>query len=90
MGLDGHLADEDWTKRLRDFLEDQYLNDGVKQVHLDLSGLDRIDLEGVATLLVLSAEAIKRDMTLGVTGASGQVWRKLRETSALSHLDEDE
>src|SRR3954469_12425432 len=85
--LSGSFADQDWTRELQRFLEVHYRNDGVQFIELDLSQVDRIDLEGVATLLRLSAEAIARGKSLGVTGATGQVWSKLNETSALSHLD---
>src|SRR3954469_23059380 len=85
--LSGSLADQDWTRELQRFLETHYLNDGIQFIELELSQVDRIDLEGVATLLRLSAEAIARGKSLGVTGATGQVWSKLSETSALSHLD---
>jgi len=84
--LSGSLADQDWTRELRRFLEAHYQNAGVRSIELDLSDVDRIDLEGVATLLRLSAEAIARGKSLRVVGATGDVWSKLRQTSALSHL----
>jgi ABC-type transporter Mla MlaB component len=85
--LFGSLADADWTGELRQFMDVHYLDDGVEFILIDLSHVDRIDLEGVATLLRLSADAIARGKSLGVTGATNGVWSKLKQTSALSHLD---
>lgn len=87
IALSGSLADEDWTRALRRFLDPYYEDDTVEFIQIDLDQLDRIDLEGVATLLRLSADAIEIGKAIGVTGAHGGVWSKLRQTSALSHLD---
>jgi ABC-type transporter Mla MlaB component len=87
VALSGSLADQDWTRELQRFLEPHYIDDDVRFIELDLRGVDRIDLEGVATLLRLSADAIAVGKSFGVTGAKGRVWSKLQETSALSHLD---
>src|SRR3954464_6345043 len=76
--LSGTFADQDWTGELQRFLETYYLNDGVRFIELEMSQVDFIDLEGVATLLRLSAEAIARGKSLSVTGARGQVWSKLK------------
>jgi ABC-type transporter Mla MlaB component len=86
IALSGSLADEDWTRTVRRFLDPYYEDDNVEFIQIDLDQLERIDLEGVATLLRLSADAIERGKTVGVTGAHGGVWSKLQQTSALSHL----
>src|SRR4051812_7333987 len=85
--LEGSLTDKDWTSSLRRFLEPYLLNDRVGFIEIDLAKVDHIDLEGVAALLRLSADAIARGKALGVVGARGSVWAKLQQTSALSHLD---
>jgi ABC-type transporter Mla MlaB component len=80
--LSGELTGEGWTKRLKTFLERKYLDDGITTIQIDLTRLERIDLEGIATLLALQAEALARDKRVVVRGASGQVLAKLRQTMA--------
>jgi anti-anti-sigma regulatory factor len=85
--LRGQLAFEPWTDRLRAFLEEHYVNDGVSLIELDLEGVDRIDLEGISTLLVLRAEARSNEKQLVASNSSGQVRRSLEERGVLAYLE---
>jgi hypothetical protein len=53
---------------------------------LNLSAVTRIDLEGVAALGVLAAEAIRHRKALVLEGSTGQVRVKLQETGLLPYL----
>lgn len=86
--LSGTLAYEPWTDRLRSFLEQHFINDGVKEIRLDLGEVDRIDLEGVATLIVLRREAEARGKRLVVEHAQGSVRRRLELTGVLELLED--
>jgi anti-anti-sigma factor len=85
--LAGELAGEDWTERLLEFLEEHYVNDGVRTIVLDVGGLEFIDLEGVATLLTLLKKSDQWGKTLVVTGATGFVRQKLSTTGVLAPLE---
>jgi len=69
----GSLADEDWTRSLQKFLAPYYDDETTEFIELDLDQVDRIDLEGVATLLRLSADAIERGKALSGRSSSRRV-----------------
>jgi anti-anti-sigma regulatory factor len=71
---------------LEEWLEEHFVDDGVRTIRLDLSGVTRIDLEGAAALAFLAAEAVKERKVLIVEGATGQVRSKLEETGLLRYL----
>jgi anti-anti-sigma regulatory factor len=86
--LRGDLAGEPWTLRLLEALGEDYANDGVSTILVDLSETASIDLEGVATLLELRAESSRNHKRFLVEGASGQVRGKLEQTGVLGLLEQ--
>ena len=86
VALRGSLAAEDWTDRLEAFLQEHYVDDGVTRIVLDLSGVDWVDLEGVATIIRLAHHAADRGKRLLVSGATGPVRAKLERTGVLEYL----
>ncbi|MEX2459187.1 MAG: STAS domain-containing protein [Actinomycetota bacterium] len=83
--LRGALADEDWTERLQAFLA-EYVGDGVTSIHVNLAGVEWVDLEGVATLIRLAHQASDQGKRLVVTGAQGPVREKLELTGVADFL----
>jgi len=87
--LHGQLSGEVSAERLKEDLGRHYVDDGVRIIVVDLSGLDLIDLEGVGVLLTLWREARQRGKRLFVQGANGQVREKLAITGVLGPLGEE-
>jgi anti-anti-sigma factor len=81
--LRGELIGTGWTDLLRAMLEGCLANDRVRQVRLDLSGLEFMDSYGVATLLAVREEALRRGKPMLIERPSGQVWEKLKVTGVL-------
>ncbi len=86
--LRGELAGRPWTHRIRRALEAHYVDDGVKRILADLSGLSFMDNFGVATLVALHRESIERGKQFVIAGATGQVRDKLRVTGVQKVLEE--
>lgn len=86
VSLRGSLADEDWTDRLEIFLYQHLVNDGVTLIRLDLSEVDWVDLEGIATLIRLANHTRDRGKRLVVAGATGLVREKLERTGVTEYL----
>lgn len=86
--LSGELVGEEWTNSLRLFLKEQYVDDGVTRIILDLSDLQQLDEEGLATLTHLRFEAQRRDKKLFVERAAGKVRGKLHVAGLLDKLAE--
>lgn len=84
--LAGELTGETSTAPLEEWLETHFVDDGVVTIRIDLAQVERIDLEGVAALGLLAAEAVKERKLLVLEGASGQVRQKLEETGLLQYL----
>ena len=84
--LAGELTGEPSTEELEEWLEEHFVDDGVRTIRIDLSGVTQIDLEGVSALGLLAAEGVKQDKVLVVEGATGQVQRKLEETGLARYL----
>lgn len=88
--LHGDLADRDWTENMKDFLEEHYIDDGVRRIVMDLSEITRIDVGGIATLGVLKAEAFHRSKSMLVRGVRGPARERLRRSGMLRYLERDE
>ncbi len=88
--LEGELTDEASAASLEEWLEEHFVDDGVRTIRVDLSGITRIDLEGAAALGLLAAEAMKKHKVLVAEGATGQVRSKLEETGLLRYLHAEE
>ncbi len=85
--LRGELANQFWTATLRRALEDHFVDDGVRQIRLDLSPVRFVDNYGIATLVALHGESRQRGKQLIVEGARAQVREKLRMTGVLKLLE---
>jgi anti-anti-sigma factor len=81
--LRGELSQDPASLRVERALEEHYVDDGVRHIHLDLEDLESIDLEGVAVLLHLYRESRRRGKVLTVERANGAVRRRLATTGVL-------
>ena len=88
--LAGELTDDSSTENLKDWLEEHFVDDGVRTIRVNVSAVTSIDLEGVAALGLLAAEAVRRDKVFFIEGETGQVGSKLRETGLLQYLHSEE
>lgn len=84
--LRGELIGDLPVQRLHDRLEEHYVDDGVRLIKVDLSGVDRISLEGVAVLVDLWRESMHRGKTFVAEGATDYVREKLATTGVLRLL----
>jgi len=76
IALRGSLAGPD-SARLRHSVVEHYVDDGVREIHLDASELAFVDEDGVGALLRLRAEAQLRGKRLWLENPRGQVHDKL-------------
>jgi anti-anti-sigma regulatory factor len=83
MAADG-VPDE---QAIKDSIETHYIDDGVKEIRVDLSDLKEISLEGIAVLIALWKESAARGKRLVAQGARGQVREKLQITGTLGPLE---
>jgi anti-anti-sigma factor len=81
--LHGELSQDPASRRVERVLEEHYVNNGVRRIHIDLEDLEAIDLEGVAVLLHLYRESRRRGKVLTVERAQGAVRRRLATTGVL-------
>lgn len=89
--LQGILAEEEWTDRLLDFMDEHFLRADERVISLDLEGVCYVDLEGVATLIRMATVARDRGKRLYIHGARGPVRETLQRTGVLDILtDRDE
>lgn len=84
--LAGELTGDASTEDLEEWLEEHFVDDGVRTIRVDVSEVRLVDLEGVAALGLLAAEAVKQDKVFVVEGATGQVQHKLEETGLVRYL----
>ena len=84
--LHGELTNDLRVDRIHDELEQDYVNDGVKRIHVDLSQVTWIDLEGVAALLDLWRVARRRGKVFELENITGQPREKLSTTGVLKLL----
>jgi anti-anti-sigma regulatory factor len=90
VALAGELTEDAPTMDLAAWVEEHFVDDGVRTIRVDLSEITRIDLEGVAALGLLAAESVRRDKVFLVEGPTGQVRDKLEETGLLTYLQSHE
>jgi anti-anti-sigma regulatory factor len=83
--LVGEVPVEEFTRAL----ERHYVDDGVKDIVVDLSDVTELSLEGVAHLLRLKGESRERGKRFHVQGVSGQPREKLEITGTLQVLTEE-
>ena len=84
--LRGRLAGEVTVKDFTTALERHYIDDGVKDIVVDLSDVSEISLEGVARLLLLERKSHDRGKGFLVEGVHGQPREKLEITGTLKRL----
>jgi anti-anti-sigma regulatory factor len=87
--LRGTLVGEVPVERFTGALEQHYVDDGVKEIVVDLSDVTELSLEGVANLLRLGRESRDRGKRFVVRGVSGQPREKLEITGALRPLTDE-
>jgi len=86
--LRGELAGQLHVDRIKEALEDHYVDDGVRTIRVDLSPVTFLDNHGVATLLTLYRESRDRGKVFVVEQPRGQVLEKLKVTGTLRVLRE--
>jgi anti-anti-sigma factor len=86
--LRGELAGRLWTENIREYLEEHYVDDGVRVVRLDLSQVTFLDNLGVATLVALLKHSQERGKRFMIEAVTGQVREKLQVTGLLRILGE--
>jgi anti-anti-sigma factor len=87
--LNGQLVGDLASEEVAGSLERHYVDDGVQEIRVDLSGVDEITLEGVGLLLALWTESRRRGKRLIVQNTRGQVRDKLEVTGTLPVLSAD-
>jgi anti-anti-sigma factor len=85
--LEGELAGRLWTEVIQEFLEEHYVDDGVRLIRIDLAPVSFIDNNGVATLIALYKASRERGKLFLVEGAQGQVLEKLETTGIRTVLE---
>jgi anti-anti-sigma factor len=84
--LRGDLVGDISSEHLKGELERHYVDDGVKEIRVDLEGLTSITLEGIAILLDLWQESRQRGKHFVVHDARAEVRDKLEVTGVLRML----
>jgi anti-anti-sigma factor len=85
--LVGELTGAGHAARLREALEEQFVDDGVRVITIDASTITFVDNHGVAALLELRRESERKGKRLLVQGSDRQVRDKLRVTGVLNLLE---
>jgi anti-anti-sigma factor len=85
--IEGELAGEYWTDVIGDALEEHFVDDGVKAIRVDLSGVTFMDNFGVATLVGLHRRSRERGKRFLVQNPQGQVRDKLLVTGVAKVLE---
>jgi anti-anti-sigma factor len=86
VALRGDMTGEEWTQRMRAFLDEQYVADGVGLIALDLSQVEAIDLDGIGALVALARSSQERSKRLVILGPTPSVEERLRRTGMLAFL----
>jgi anti-anti-sigma factor len=84
--LRGELLDDLPAHLLHETLEEHYVDDGCRVIKVDLSGVERISLEGVAVLVDLWRESQRRGKSFQTENSRGAVREKLATTGVLRLL----
>jgi anti-anti-sigma factor len=83
----GELLDDASIDRVRESLEDHYVDDGVRLIRIDLSDVTYITLEGIQMLIGLWRESRERGKEFRAENAQGQVSERLRIAGITRLLD---
>jgi anti-anti-sigma factor len=84
--LRGELLGDRSSEEFKRLLEAHYVDDGVRWIVVDLSGVSHISLEGVGILLSLERESERRGKRLIVENPTDLVRDKLQVTGVASTL----
>src|ERR1051326_8181473 len=84
--LRGTLVGDVTIEEFTEVLERHYVDDGVREIVVDLSDVTEVSLEGVARLLRLQEESERRGKRFVVEGVDGQPRDKLEITGTLKVL----
>jgi anti-anti-sigma factor len=84
--LRGELVGDLPTAMIKADLERHYVDDGVREIRVDLTDVPHVTLEGIAVLLQLRAESSSRGKRFRVENPSGQVLERLTTTGVLGFL----
>lgn len=87
--LAGQMAGERSVEEFKEALEEHYVDDGVKQIRVDVSEVELITLDGLGVLIVLWKESKARGKRFVVEDATGQVREKLKVTGTLGLLESE-
>ena len=85
--LHGELSRDPASRRVERALEEHYVDEGVRRIHLDLEDLETIDLEGVSVLVHLFRESARRGKALTLEHARGSVRDRLHTTGLLRIME---
>lgn len=86
VALRGDMVGEEWATRMRGFLDEHFVEDGVSLIALDLAGVQAIDLEGIGALVALARNAERRTKRLVILSPTEAVERRLEMTGMLEYL----
>ena len=86
LALAGELDEHVEPETLRAPLVEHLVNDGVREIILDITALRMLALESVAALTLLGREVASHGKVLRIVGATGQPEQKLRTTGLLGYL----
>jgi anti-anti-sigma factor len=82
----GDLTGDPEVDRLHEVLEEQYVDDGVKIIRVNMEEVGFLSLEGVAMVVDLLRESRERGKRFIVEGLQGQPLSKLAMTGVLRVL----
>lgn len=86
LAITGELDEHVERETLRTPLVEHLVNDGVREIILDITALRMLALESVAALTFLGREVASHGKVLRIVGAKGQPEQKLRTTGMLGYL----
>ena len=86
VALRGDMVGEAWATRMREFLQEHFVEDVVSLISLDLSEVRVIDLEGIGALVALARNAERQSKGLVILSPTEAVKRRLETTGMLGYL----
>jgi anti-anti-sigma factor len=87
VSLEGTLSGDPASRDVERSVAEQFAVDSVRRIHLDLHGLDGIDLEGIAVIVNAFRVSQRRGKSLTVERATGPVRRRLVTTGILRIME---
>src|SRR5262245_58588692 len=87
--LEGRLSGDDASRRFERLVAEQCLDERVRRIHVEIHGLDAIDLEGIAVLVRVFRESERHGTPLSIERSAGAVRGRLVTTGVLRILERD-